>query len=120
MIGLILIDKPAGLTSFSAVSRIKRLAREKRVGHTGTLDPMATGVLPVLLGRATALSSLLLEGDKRYIAEIKLGVTTDTDDITGEVLQENSVNITTEQLKTALQKFVGVMDQTPPAYSAVK
>ena len=120
MIGLILIDKPEGLTSFSAVSRIKRLAREKRVGHTGTLDPMATGVLPVLLGRATALSSLLLEGDKRYIAEIKLGVATDTDDITGEVLQENSVNITTEQLKIALNNFVGVIDQTPPAYSAIK
>ena len=120
MIGLILIDKPEGLTSFSAVSRIKRLAREKRVGHTGTLDPMATGVLPVLLGRATALSSLLLEGDKRYIAEIKLGITTDTDDITGEVLQENSVNITTEQLKNALNNFVGVIDQTPPAYSAIK
>ena len=120
MIGLILIDKPEGLTSFSAVSRIKRLAREKRVGHTGTLDPMATGVLPILLGRATALSSLLLEGDKRYIAEIKLGITTDTDDITGEILQENSVNITTEQLKTAVENFVGVIDQTPPAYSAIK
>lgn len=120
MIGLILIDKPEGLTSFSAVSRIKRLAREKRVGHTGTLDPMATGVLPVLLGRATALSSLLLEGDKRYIAEIKLGIATDTDDITGQVLQENSVNITTEHLKAVLQKFVGVIDQTPPAYSAIK
>ena len=120
MIGLILLDKPEGLTSFSAVSRIKRLAREKRVGHTGTLDPMATGVLPVLLGRATALSSLLLEGNKRYIAEIKLGVTTDTDDITGNVLQKNSVNITTKQLETALQKFVGVIEQTPPSYSAIK
>lgn len=120
MIGLILIDKPEGLTSFSAVSRIKRLAHEKRVGHTGTLDPMATGVLPVLLGRATTLSSLLLEGDKRYIAEIKLGVTTDTDDITGKVLQENSVNITTKQLENTLGNFVGVIEQTPPSYSAVK
>lgn len=120
MIGLLLLDKPEGLTSFSAVSRIKRKANEKRVGHTGTLDPMATGVLPVLLGRATALSSLLLEGDKKYIAEIKLGVTTDTDDITGNVLSEKEVSITQEMLEAALKGFLGVIDQTPPAYSAIK
>ena len=120
MIGLILVDKPEGITSFSAVNAIKRKAQEKRVGHTGTLDPMATGVLPVLLGRATTLSSLLLEGDKRYIAEIKLGVTTDTDDITGNVISEKEVNITCEQLKTALDGFLGESDQIPPAYSAIK
>ncbi len=120
MIGLLLLDKPKGLTSFSAVNRVKRIAGEKRVGHTGTLDPMATGVLPILLGRATALSSLLLEGDKRYIAEIKLGVVTDTDDITGAVLKENKVNITTEMLTTALSEFIGVTDQVPPSYSAIK
>ncbi len=120
MIGLILLDKPQGLTSFSAVSRIKKKANEKRVGHTGTLDPMATGVLPVLLGRATALSSLLLEGDKKYIAEIKLGVTTDTDDITGNVLEENPVSITPELLEDTLKSFLGVINQTPPAYSAIK
>lgn len=120
MIGLILLDKPSGLTSFSAVNRIKRIAHEKRVGHTGTLDPMATGVLPVLLGRATTLSSLLLEGDKKYIASIKLGVTTDTDDITGNVLSEMPVNITTKNLETALQGFLGVTEQKPPAYSAIK
>ena len=120
MIGLILLDKPSGLTSFSAVNRIKRIAHEKRVGHTGTLDPMATGVLPVLLGRATTLSSLLLEGDKKYIASIKLGVTTDTDDITGNVLSETPVNITTKDLETALQGFLGVTEQKPPAYSAIK
>lgn len=120
MIGLILVDKPEGITSFSAVNAIKRKAQEKRVGHTGTLDPMATGVLPVLLGRATALSSLLLEGDKRYIAEIKLGVATDTDDITGNIISEADVNITGEQLKTALDGFLGESDQIPPAYSAIK
>ena len=120
MIGLILLDKPSGLTSFSAVNRIKRIAHEKRVGHTGTLDPMATGVLPVLLGRATTLSSLLLEGDKKYIADIKFGVTTDTDDITGNVLSETPVNITTKDLGTALQGFLGVTEQKPPAYSAIK
>ena len=120
MLGLILLDKPQGITSFSAVNGIKRRAHEKRVGHTGTLDPMATGVLPILLGRATALSSLLLEGDKKYIAEIKLGVTTDTDDITGNILEEREVNITFEQLKTALESFLGEIDQIPPAFSAIK
>ncbi len=120
MIGLLLLDKPQGLTSFSAVNRIKRKANEKRVGHTGTLDPMATGALPVLLGRATALSSLLLEGDKKYIAEIKLGVTTDTDDITGNTLSEAEVNVTHDELSKALNDFLGVIDQRPPCYSAIK
>ena len=120
MIGLILVDKPEGITSFSAVNAIKRKAQEKRVGHTGTLDPMATGVLPILLGRATALSSLLLEGDKRYIAEIKLGLTTDTDDITGNVISEKEVNITKIEAETALKGFLGEIEQTPPMYSAIK
>lgn len=120
MQGLILLNKPEGITSFSAVSAIKRKANEKRVGHTGTLDPMATGVLPVLLGRATALSSLLLDADKRYIAKVKLGIATDTDDITGEVIAENAVNITPEQLGKALEAFTGVIYQRPPMYSAIK
>ena len=120
MIGLILVDKPEGITSFSAVNAIKRKSQEKRVGHTGTLDPMATGVLPILLGRATALSSLLLEGDKRYIAEIKLGVTTDTDDITGNVISEAEVNITQNEVETALKEFLGDSEQIPPMYSAIK
>lgn len=120
MQGLILIDKPGGITSFGAVARIKRAAHEKRVGHTGTLDPMATGVLPVLLGRATALSSLLLDADKRYTAEIRLGTVTDTDDITGNVLSENAVNVTKEELEDALLRFTGKIKQRPPAYSALK
>lgn len=120
MIGLILLDKPKGITSFSAVGAIKRKAHEKRVGHTGTLDPMATGVLPILLGRATSLSSLLLEGDKKYIAEIKLGVTTDTDDITGNVINESLVDITQDKLAKAIENFLGVIDQRPPSYSAIK
>lgn len=120
MQGLILLNKPENKTSFSAVSAIKRLAGEKRVGHTGTLDPMATGVLPILLGRATALSNLLLDADKRYIATIKLGVTTDTEDITGTVLTENTVNITDDALNRTLEKFVGVIKQRPPMYSAIK
>jgi tRNA pseudouridine55 synthase len=120
MQGLLLLNKPGGITSFAAVSAVKRTACQKRVGHTGTLDPMATGVLPVLLGRATALSSLMLDSDKRYIAKIKLGITTDTEDITGNVLGENVVNITTEELDVALSHFTGKIKQKPPMYSALK
>lgn len=120
MQGLLLLDKPEGITSFSAVSAIKRLAHEKRVGHTGTLDPMATGVLPILIGRATTLSSLMLDADKRYIARVKLGVTTDTDDITGEVISQNEVNHESLDLKNALNHFTGKISQIPPMYSALK
>ena len=120
MQGFILLNKPSGITSFGAVARIKRLCHEKRVGHTGTLDPMATGVLPVLLGRATALSSIMLDGNKRYTAKVKLGLTTDTEDITGAVLSENDVNVSEEQLEDALKHFTGKISQTPPIYSALK
>jgi len=120
MQGLILLDKPQGITSFGAVSAVKRVAGEKRVGHTGTLDPMATGVLPVLIGRATALSSLMLDADKRYTAKVKLGITTDTDDITGEIISQSKVDITEEELKAALEAFTGKIEQVPPMYSALK
>lgn len=120
MQGFILLSKPAGITSFAAVAKIKRICGEKRVGHTGTLDPMATGVLPVLLGRATALSSIMLDGNKRYTATVKLGVTTDTDDITGKVLTESKVNISAVELQDALKHFTGKITQTPPMYSALK
>lgn len=120
MQGFLLLDKPEGMTSFSAVSAIKKLASEKRVGHTGTLDPMATGVLPIFLGRATALSSILLEAEKEYTATVKLGITTDTCDITGEVLNERPVSVTKEELEAALLKFRGEIEQIPPMYSALK
>ncbi len=120
MQGFLLLRKPKGITSFSAVSRIKRIASEKRVGHTGTLDPMATGVLPVFLGKATALCGILLDANKRYTAEIKLGVTTDTDDITGAVLFEREVNVSREYLNEALKHFKGKIKQRPPMYSALK
>ncbi len=120
MQGFLLIDKPEGLTSFSAVSKIKRLAGEKRVGHTGTLDPMATGVLPIFLGRATALSSILLEAEKQYTATVKLGITTDTCDITGTVLTEKTVSVTEAELLSVLEKFKGEISQVPPIYSALK
>lgn len=120
MQGFLLLNKPKGITSFSAVSAIKRLVGEKRVGHTGTLDPMATGVLPIFIGRATALSSLVIDAEKKYVATVKLGVVTDTDDITGNVISENQVNITPEKLTEALNHFTGEIEQVPPMYSAIK
>ena len=120
MQGLILLSKPKGITSFSAVNKIKWLAREKRVGHTGTLDPLATGVLPIFLGRATALSGILIDADKGYTATVKLGITTDTCDITGKVLTETEVNVTKTELEAALSKFRGKISQVPPIYSALK
>ncbi len=120
MQGFLLLKKPKDMTSFSAVSCIKRLAHEKRVGHTGTLDPMATGVLPIFLGKATALSSLLIEGNKRYTATVKLGITTDTEDITGKILSEKEVIVTNDMLICALNNFKGKIKQKPPMYSALK
>ena len=120
MNGLILVDKPTGYTSFKAAAVIRRIYGTKRVGHTGTLDPLATGVLPILIGRATRLSSYVLEADKRYIAGIRLGVTTDSLDITGEVVATNEVNVTDEQLADALVHFNCTYDQIPPMYSAIQ
>ena len=120
MQGLILLNKPAGMTSFGAVARVRRLFGEKRAGHTGTLDPMATGVLPILLGRATRLSGYLLEADKRYTADVLPGVVTDTLDVTGKVLSRQDVALTRAQIEEALASFRGEIDQTPPMYSALK
>lgn len=120
MQGLILINKPKGITSFSAVSKLKWLCETKRVGHTGTLDPMATGVLPILIGRPTVLANYILEADKEYIAEVKLGIKTDTLDITGKVVGEKAVDVTAAQLKNAAEKFLGKISQLPPMYSAIK
>ena len=120
MNGLVLLDKPQGLTSFTAASIMKRAYGTKRVGHTGTLDPLATGVLPVLVGRATRLCSYILESDKRYVASVKLGITTDTLDITGKVLTETTPKVTKEQLIETLEKFKGTISQVPPMYSAIR
>ena len=120
MLGLLLVNKPEGITSFGVVARIKRLTGEKRVGHTGTLDPMATGVLPVLIGRGTTLCSHLLSADKSYRARVRLGVTTDTLDITGEALQTKAVSCNNEQILKILEDFKGKQSQIPPMYSAIK
>lgn len=120
MQGLLLLDKPESVTSYGAVAGVKRISGEKRVGHTGTLDPMATGVLPVLLGRATALSSYLLDADKRYTATLRFGVETDTCDITGTVLHACDAAVSEEQARRLLEQFCGMQQQTPPMFSALK
>ena len=120
MQGLILLNKPRDMTSFAAVARVRRLFGEKRAGHTGTLDPMATGVLPILLGKATRLSSHLLEADKRYTANLLPGVITDTLDVTGTVLERRAVNVTAAEIEEALAAFRGEIEQVPPMYSALK
>lgn len=120
MQGLILLNKPKGITSFSAVNKIKWLAGEKRVGHTGTLDPLATGVLPIFLGKATALAGIVLDADKSYIATVKLGITTNTCDITGEVLTKTEPSVQKDELLAVLEDFKGEISQVPPIYSALK
>lgn len=120
MNGLILVDKPQGCTSFRVAAILRRIYGTKRVGHTGTLDPLATGVLPVLIGRATRLSSYVLEADKNYTAGVRLGVTTDSLDITGNVLSNSEVLVSDEQLNAALEHFTCTYDQIPPMFSAIK
>lgn len=120
MQGLILLDKPEGITSFKAAAVLRALTGEKRIGHTGTLDPMATGVLPILLGQATRMSSLLMTAEKRYTARLKLGVTTDTLDITGHVCTRSAVTTTPQEFEAALDRFRGEITQLPPMYSAIK
>lgn len=119
MTGLICLNKPKDITSFSAVAKVRGITHEKKCGHTGTLDPMATGVLPIMLGGATRFIDFLPDSDKGYVAEFKLGVVTDTLDITGEVLEENNFSVTKEEIKSVLLNFKGTISQIPPMYSAV-
>ena len=119
MQGIALIDKPAGWTSFDVVAALRRSLGIKKIGHSGTLDPMATGVLPVFIGRATRLIDLLPITDKRYRATIRFGLTTDTLDITGKVLSQSPVSVTREQLEAALSPFRGEIMQVPPMVSAL-
>lgn len=120
MNGVIVIDKPQDFTSFDVVAVMRRLCGEKKIGHTGTLDPMATGVLPLLLGKATRAASLLDDTDKEYEAGFQLGYSTDTLDITGTTTKESSVKVTKEQLEAVLPYFRGDILQLPPMYSAVQ
>lgn len=119
MNGVIVLDKPAGFTSFDAVAVVRGLCREKKIGHTGTLDPMATGVLPLLLGRAAKACSLLPETGKAYEARFRLGARYDTGDATGRLLEEDKTPVPRAALEEALAGFRGCILQTPPMYSAV-
>ncbi len=120
MDGLIIINKEGGLTSQAVVSRVKRLLGVAKAGHTGTLDPMATGVLPVLVGRGVKASEFMLTSDKHYVATLLLGITTDTEDITGEMLTETDKIPTEDEVLSAVSSFMGPYMQTPPMYSALK
>jgi tRNA pseudouridine55 synthase len=121
MDGILNINKPWGRTSFSIVSLVKRLSGEKRVGHAGTLDPAATGVLAVCLGQGTRIVEYLVEAPKSYRAEIELGVATDSHDATGTIVSRGDPsNVSRERLLEALDSFRGLIEQTPPMYSAVK
>lgn len=118
--GVIPVNKPIGWTSFDVVAKLRGILKIKRLGHAGTLDPMAEGVLPVFVGKATKACDIIPESAKVYIAGFRLGITTDTQDITGTVLSENRARTSLEQLEAAKSKFIGDIMQLPPMYSAVK
>ena len=118
--GVFLLDKPLGFSSNQALKKIQWLFNAKKAGHTGTLDPMASGLLPICLGEATKFSHRLLDANKSYIAIIHLGVTTSTGDQEGEVVSEKKVALNEAQLKDTLKKFIGDITQIPPMYSALK
>ena len=118
--GVLMLDKAPGASSNAALQQAKRLYQAAKAGHAGTLDPLATGLLPILFGEATKFSSDLLEADKSYAAEIRLGVSTTTADAEGEVMAERAVSVTPDELAAALLHFSGTILQTPPLYSALK
>ena len=120
MDGILIVNKPKGWTSHDVVGKIRHIAQMKKVGHAGTLDPIATGVLVVLLGKATKLSDILLQKDKTYRAGVRLGFKTDTYDITGVVISQTEPEITKDEVESVLRRFEGKQLQQPPMYSAVK
>ena len=117
--GIIIFNKPSGISSHKCVSIVRKALNMKKVGHTGTLDPLASGVLPILVGAATKASEFLTEKDKRYRATVLLGTKTDTLDITGTVIEKNDVNVTLDDIQKAVSSFIGDIDQVPPMYSAI-
>src|SRR5918912_1444175 len=119
--GVVVVNKPSGPTSFDVVRRVKGLYKVKRVGHTGTLDPTATGVLPICVGAATKVAGFIAEGEKEYEATVRFGQITDTQDSAGRVLETRPVNgLSEDRVREALRSFVGLIEQTPPMYSARK
>ena len=123
MDGVVIINKPNGMTSQNVVSKVKRILNEKKVGHAGTLDPNATGVLPILVGKATKISKYLIEHDKSYEAIIKLGEKSSTGDIEGDIVEKKEIKLdkyTSEDIQNILNMFLGKTKQIPPMYSAIK
>ena len=120
MNGYLLIDKEQDWTSSDVVSKLRGILHERCIGHAGTLDPMATGLLIIMVGKCTKASDYIMHHDKEYIATLKLGVTTDTQDIWGTVTNKSEVNVSKEQLTDAISHFVGDIEQIPPMYSAIK
>lgn len=120
MDGILNVYKPEGMTSFAVVARVKKFCSTKRIGHAGTLDPMATGVLPLLIGKAAVMQEKLSDHDKTYIAGIRLGVSTDTGDVTGKILEKSEVSVSDEDFLKAAKSFVGKIKQIPPMYSAIQ
>ncbi len=120
MNGIVIVDKPQGWTSQDVTARLRRVFNTRRIGHGGTLDPMATGVLPVFVDRATRAVEFFEHAEKSYETVLRLGITTDTEDISGTVLEEKDVSVTQETLDAALEQFRGEIQQVPPMYSALK
>lgn len=118
--GILIINKPSGMTSHDVVNRVRRLFGTRTVGHAGTLDPMATGVLVLLIGRAAKACEYAVAGKKRYTARLRLGIETDTEDTTGEIIRSSEVNVSREDFDAALPSFIGNIMQIPPMYSALK
>ncbi len=118
--GIINVYKEAGYTSHDVVAKLRGILKQKKIGHTGTLDPAAVGVLPVCLGSGTRLCDMLTEKSKEYVAVLRLGITTDTQDTTGSILAEKAVQSTAEEVRGAIRSFVGTYNQIPPMYSALK
>ena len=118
--GILIVDKPAGWTSQDVTAKLRGVFHERRVGHGGTLDPMATGVLPVFIGRATRAAEFMESAEKEYVAGLRLGLVTNTQDTSGETLCEQPVSVTREQLEAVLRRFTGPIEQIPPMYSAIK
>ncbi|MBV7274909.1 tRNA pseudouridine(55) synthase TruB [Clostridium sp. PL3] len=120
MDGILNINKPTGMTSFDVVRKVKNIAKTKKVGHTGTLDPEASGVLPICIGRATKLVDYIMNDYKIYKAELKLGVITDTYDREGKILKTSQINVSKEQVESIINSFIGEIEQVPPMFSALK
>ena len=120
MEGIIVVNKPKGITSFDVIRKLKKILKTKKIGHTGTLDPLATGVMLVCVGKATKLASDLEAKDKVYIADFDIGYATDTYDIEGKKIAENTIEISKENLEQSIKKFIGNIKQVPPMYSAIK